>query len=91
MYAMVCTRSNIAHVVGVISRYMSNLGVEHWNAIKWIVRYLRGTSNKCLCFEGSNTNLRGYVDSDLARDIDTRRSTIGYVFTVGGTIVSWIS
>ena len=91
MYAMVCTQPDIAHVVGVVSRYMSNPGMEHWNAIKWILRYLRGTTTKALCFKGSNAALRGYVDSDLAGDIDTRRSTTRYVFTIGGTAVSWIS
>ena len=50
---------------------------------------MRGTSNKCLHFGGSNSDLQGYVDSDLARDIDTRWSTIGYVFTIGGAAVSW--
>ena len=72
MYAMVCTRPDIAHVVGVVSRYMSHLRIEHWNAVKWIVRYLRGTSNKCLHFGGSTTDLEGYLDSDLVGDIDTR-------------------
>ena len=45
MYAMVCTRLDIAHAVGVVSKYMSHPGIEHWNAVKWILRYLRGTSN----------------------------------------------
>ena len=36
MYAMVCTRPDIAHAVGVVSRYMSNPGMEHWEAVKWI-------------------------------------------------------
>jgi hypothetical protein len=53
--------------------------------------YLRGTSTHVLCFEGSNIVLHGYVDSDMAGDKDSRRSTTGYVFTVGGTTVSWIS
>jgi hypothetical protein len=88
MYAMVCTRPDIAHAVGVVSKYMSHPRLEHWNAIKWILRYLRGTSNKCLCFGGSNTDLRGYVDLDLVGDFDSKRSTIGYVFIVGGTAVS---
>lgn len=34
MYAMVCTRPDLAHVVGVVSRYMSHLGIQHWNAVK---------------------------------------------------------
>jgi hypothetical protein len=45
MYTMVCTRSNIAHVVGFVSMYISNPIVENWYAVKWILRYLRGTSN----------------------------------------------
>ena len=88
MYVMVSTRPNIAHAVGVVSRYMSHPSIEHWNAVKWILRYLRGTSSKCLHFRGSTTDLQGYVDSDLAWDIDTRWSTIGYVFTIGGAAVS---
>jgi hypothetical protein len=91
MYAMVCTRPDIAHAVGVVSRYMNNPGKEHWEVVKWILRYLRGTSTHALCFGGSNIVLQGYVDSDMAGDKDSRRSTTGYVFTVGGTTISWIS
>ena len=39
MYAMVCTRPDIAHAVGIISRYMIHPGIEHWNVVKWILRY----------------------------------------------------
>ena len=91
MYAMVCTRPNIAHAVGVVSRYMNNPGKEHWMVVKWILRYLRGTTYQALCFGGSNIALQGYVDADMAGDRDNRRSTTGYVFTVGGTDVSWVS
>ncbi|KAE8703438.1 cytochrome P450 71A9-like [Hibiscus syriacus] len=91
MYAMVCTRSDIAHAVGAVSRYMNNPGKVHWEAIKWILRYLRGTTNKALCFKGGDTILIGYVDADLAGNVDIRRSTTGYVYTLGGTAVSWVS
>eukprot|EP01018_Ginkgo_biloba_P007114 Gb_02705 [translate_table: standard] len=57
MYAMVCTRMDIAYAVGVVSRFMNNLGKEHWEAVKWILRYLRGTTAQALCFGGSNTIL----------------------------------
>ena len=57
MYAMVCTRPDIAHAVEFFSRYMSHPGIEHWNVVKWIFRYLRGTSSKCLHFGVSTTNL----------------------------------
>ena len=91
MYAMVCTRLDIAHVVGIVSRYMNNPGKEHWMAVKWILRYLRGTTNQALCFGGSNIALQGYVDADMAGDRDKRRRTTRYVFTVGGIAVSWVS
>jgi hypothetical protein len=52
---------------------------------------LRGTANHALCFGGLETVLQGYVDLDMAGDKDSRRSTTGYVFTIGGTTVSWIS
>ena len=48
MYAMVCTRPDIAHAVGVVNRFLSNHGKEHWEAVKWTLRYLRGTSKVCL-------------------------------------------
>jgi hypothetical protein len=91
MYAMVCTRPDIAHAVGVVSRYMSNPGKQHWEAVKWILRYLKGTLGTSLCFTGADMKLTGYVDSDLAGDVDTRKSTTGYVYTLGGTAVSWVS
>jgi hypothetical protein len=90
MYTMVCTREDIAYAVGVLSRYMNNPGREHWEAVKWILNYLKGTSTHALCFGGSDTILHGYVDSDIAGDKDSRRSTTRYVFTLGGTTVSWI-
>jgi len=90
MYAMVCTRPNIAHAMGVVSRHMNNTGKEHWEVEKWILWYLRGTTTHALCFGGLDTFLQGYVDSNMASDKDSRRSTTGYVFTIGGTTVSWI-
>ena len=88
---MVYTGPHISHAVGVVSRYMNNPGKEHWMAVKWILRYLKGTTDQALCFGGSNISLQGYVDADMAGDRDNRRSTTGYVFTVGGTAVSWVS
>jgi hypothetical protein len=50
MYAMVCTITNIAHAVGVLIRYMSKIGKEHWATIKRFFRYLHGTTNYGLCY-----------------------------------------
>ena len=60
-------------------------------AVKWILRYLRGTTNQALCFGGSNIALQGYVDANMVGDRDNKRSTTGYVFTVGGIAVRWVS
>lgn len=91
MYAMICTRPDIAHAVSVVSRFLSNPGKEHWNAVKWIMRYLRGTSNFGLCFGSDTPELVGYADADMAGDIDTRKSTSGYLITFAGGAVSWQS
>ncbi|KAH9290734.1 hypothetical protein KI387_034851, partial [Taxus chinensis] len=72
MYAMVCTRPDIAHAVGAVSRFMSDPSRDHWQAVKWILRYLRGTMETVLCYSGSDTTLCGYVDSDMAGDVDSR-------------------
>ena len=52
MYAMVCTRPNIAHAVGFLSRYMSKQWKEHWTAVKRVFRYLRDTTSYGLCYAG---------------------------------------
>ena len=91
MYSMVCARLDIVHAVGVVRMYMNNPCKDHWKEVQWILRYLRGTTSHALCFGGLDTILQGYVDANMAGDKDNRRSTTGYVFTVGGTTVSWIS
>ncbi|KAL2226308.1 UNVERIFIED_CONTAM: Retrovirus-related Pol polyprotein from transposon TNT 1-94 [Sesamum indicum] len=66
MYAMICTRPDIVHAVGVVSRFMSNPGVMHWEAVKWILRYLRGTKDRALVFGKGKLTLFGFVDADFA-------------------------
>uniref|UniRef100_A0A2N9EW40 Integrase catalytic domain-containing protein n=1 Tax=Fagus sylvatica TaxID=28930 RepID=A0A2N9EW40_FAGSY len=91
MYAMVCTRLDITHAVGVVSSFMVNPGKEHWEAVKWIFRYLRGSSKSCLSFGSSKPVLEGYTDADMAGDLDGRKSTSGFLFTFAGGAVSWQS
>uniref|UniRef100_A0A3Q7GYL8 Retrovirus-related Pol polyprotein from transposon TNT 1-94-like beta-barrel domain-containing protein n=1 Tax=Solanum lycopersicum TaxID=4081 RepID=A0A3Q7GYL8_SOLLC len=91
MYAMVCTRPDIAHAVGLVSRYLANPSKVHWEAVKWILRYLRGTSNLSLCFGGGEPILEGFTDADMARDLDNWKSTSGYLFKFAGGAISWQS
>ena len=89
MYAMVCTRPDIAHAVSVVSRFLDNPGREHWEAVKWILRYLKGTTKTCLCFGGSNAVLEGFTNADMAGDLDNIKSISGFVFTFSGGAISW--
>ncbi|CAL1392755.1 unnamed protein product [Linum trigynum] len=91
MYAMVCTRPDIAHAVGVVSRFLSKPGKKHWEAVKWILRYLRGSSKMSLCFGDGEPVLVRYTDADMAGDVDSRRSTSGYLITLSGGAISWQS
>lgn len=92
MYAMVGSRPDLAYAVGLVCRYMSKPGREHWLAVKWIMRYVKGAMELNLTFmKGSDFRVRGYCDSDNASDLDKSRSTTGYVYTVGGNTISWRS
>ena len=91
MYAMVCTRPDISNAVSVVSRYMDNPGKAHWQAVKWILRYLRGTTDVGIIYDRSNNtsgSVIGYVDSDFVGDLDRRRSLAGYIFTLASGAIS---
>ena len=71
MYLMVCTRPDLAYAIGKVSRFMSNPGITHWEAVKWILRYIKGTLDHGLLFDGNDSKtLVGYVDADYAQDLD---------------------
>ena len=91
MYAMLCTRPDICYAVGIVSRYQSNPGKEHWIAVKHILKYLRRTRNYMLIYSGGDLKPIGYTDSDFQSDRDSRKSTSGSVFTLGGGAVIWRS
>jgi hypothetical protein len=93
MYVMVCTRPNISHAVGVLRRYMSTPGKEHWTGVKRVFRYLCGTKYYAIRYQGklgygSELNVHGFFDTDWFRDLDRRRSTSGYVFKMFGGAIS---
>ncbi|KAL0345395.1 UNVERIFIED_CONTAM: Retrovirus-related Pol polyprotein from transposon TNT 1-94 [Sesamum radiatum] len=93
MYLMACTRPDIAYAVSCLSRYMSNAGPPHWEALKWLLRYLSGSANTGIKFSRSSkgVNLARYVDSNYAKGRDSRKSTTSYIFTLCGSCISWKS
>ena len=91
MYVMLCTRPNICYSVGMVSRYQSNAGPKHWQAVKHILKYLRRTRNYMLVYQCEDLIPIGYTDSDFQLDLDFRKSTSGCVFTLGGGAISWMS
>ena len=67
MYAQVCTRSDIAFIVRMLGRYLSNPGMDHWRAVKRVFRYLQRTKDYMLTYKRSNQiEIIGYLDSDFA-------------------------
>ncbi|GJU79647.1 hypothetical protein Tco_1282012 [Tanacetum coccineum] len=73
--------------MSVVPRYMAHPGKEHWNAVKSIFRYLKGTSDVGLIYGGKREYLvAGYSNSDYAADLDAKRSLTSYVFTIGNSV-----
>jgi hypothetical protein len=92
MYAQVYTRPDIALAVGMLGRYQSNPGLEHWKAAKRVMRYLQGTKGYSLTFKHADSlEVFGYTDSDFAGCVDSRKSTSGYIFFLAGGAISWKS
>eukprot|EP00253_Pinus_taeda_P011083 PITA_11083 len=70
-------------------------GKEHWKIVKQVFRYLRGTSDSGLCYQGRPgldrvLDICGFFDVDWVRDLDHKRSTSGYVFNLFGGAISWM-
>ncbi|CAL8996920.1 unnamed protein product, partial [Prunus brigantina] len=94
MYLAQCTRPDIAFSVNLLARYSSAPTSRHWTGIKHILRYLRGTTDMGLFYSSELTDapsIVGYADAGYLSDPHQGRSQTGYVFTCGGTAISWRS
>ncbi|XP_066311227.1 secreted RxLR effector protein 161-like [Miscanthus floridulus] len=86
------TRPDIAYAVNQACLYMHSPRTAHWNLVKRILRYLRGTINHGLVISASpSTDLKAYSDEDWGGCPDTRRSTSGYCVYLGDSLISWSS
>ena len=91
-YVQTCTRPDINFAVGMLGRYQSNPGMDHWKAAKKVLRYLQGTKENMLTYRRSDQlEVIGYSDSDYAGCVDSRKSTFGYLFLLAGGAISWKS
>ena len=92
MYAQTCTRPDISFAVGMLGRYQSNPGLDHWKAAKKVLRYLQGTKEHMLTYRRSNhLEVVRYSNLDFVGCVDTRKSTFGYLFLLAGGAISWKS
>lgn len=91
MYAMLCTRPDLAFAISILSRYMSNPGEKHWATMKYCLKYISGSRSVGLVYSEHKprTQLQGYVDSNYAGNKNTRKSTTAYFYTWDGNCVSW--
>ena len=74
MYTMVSTRPDLAYSLSILSRFMANPGKPHWDALKWVLRYLKDTWDYGICYKQgtkSAERVSGYTDSDYAGCLDT--------------------
>ena len=84
------TGPDISVAVGLLSQFMTNPNKEHWNGVKRVLRYLKGTLNYGLKYEHSeNFVLTGFSDADWAGDKIIRKSMSGYIFRLGESTISW--
>ena len=92
MYAQVCTRLDIAFIVDVLGRYLSDPCQSHWKAVKKVLRYLQGTKDLMLTYWSTDTlKVVGFSDSNYAGCVDDKKSTSGYIFMMAEGVVSWKS
>ncbi|XP_071729433.1 secreted RxLR effector protein 161-like [Rutidosis leptorrhynchoides] len=92
MYAQVCTRPDIAYIVGMLGRYLSNPGMDHWKAAKRVMRYLQRTKDYMLTYQRlDQLEIIGYTDFDFAGCQDSLKSTSGYIYMLAGGAISWRS
>jgi hypothetical protein len=92
LYASTSTRVDIATAVAQLCKYMQEPRQSHDAALKHVLRYLSGSASLSLTYRReSSFEVLGFSDASFAQDLDSRKSTTGYAFTISGGAVSWNS
>ena len=83
-------QTGLAQVANVMNKYMGNHGKKHWQVVKYVLRFLEGTTNIGLVYHvDMSCALTGYLHYEYVIDLDARRSMTGYTFSIGNSFVSW--
>ncbi|GKA80657.1 hypothetical protein Tco_0787349, partial [Tanacetum coccineum] len=88
MYTMTCIRHDIAFAVGKLSRYTSNPGTQHWQAIQWVLKYLKKTMDYRLTYTGYPLMLEGYTDASWISNTEDNSST---TLAAAGKEAEWLN
>ncbi|GJV51222.1 retrotransposon protein, putative, ty1-copia subclass [Tanacetum coccineum] len=94
MYAVRCTRPDVAFAQNITSRFQQNPGDLHWTTVKNILKYLRNTKDMFLVYGGDlkrELRVSCYTDAGYLTDADDLKSQTGYVFVLNGGAVDWKS
>jgi len=91
IFAAYVTRPDIMCAVGQLSQFLNNPSSKHMSAAKRVLRYLQGTSMLGITYHPPPLRLQGYSDADWAGDMDTRRSTTGYIVMLNNGAIAWKS
>lgn len=93
LYVQIATRPDITHAVNKVSQFSNNYRQIHCTAVSRIAKYLRGTSDFSLCYDGSEGSnvLKAYADADFAGDLDDRKSRSGCVILFNKAPILWLS
>src|ERR1700742_416051 len=92
IYLMIGTRPDLAAAVSIISQFSANPMQKHHYALKQLLKYIKGTANYKLCLaRDQDLRLIDFSDANWGEDINTRRSTTGYIFNLSGGAISWSS
>ena len=84
MYAMLCSRPDVCLAISLAGRYQNNLGVDHWIAVKNILKCLKRTKDMFLIYGGDEELfVKGYVDTSFDTDLDDSKSRSRYILKVG--------
>lgn len=93
LYLSIISRPDITFQVNRASQFNARYNQSHWIALKRVFRYLAGTVETGIvyCPKPEDFELIGYADADYASDSVTRKSTSGFVVTLGNAPISWAS